>query len=195
MENSEVTNAIFGFAGLFIGALLSGTKDWLFSLFRKRSDAKYLAVRVVCVLDKFLEDTVDVAFDEGEPGPDGIVCGHRVPDPDMVSYPEDVNWTSIDPQLMYKLMIFPSEIERANNAISWAFAEVATAPDYCAGYQERISRYVALGKRAAELSGQLRAIYKLPDRVDADFCPIGALEKAQEIIDTEKTAKQIITQS
>ena len=47
--------AIIGFTGVIVGGVLAVVKDWYIGKLNKNRDAKYLAVRVVCMLDAFIE--------------------------------------------------------------------------------------------------------------------------------------------
>ncbi|MBN9591923.1 MAG: hypothetical protein J0I02_06780, partial [Alphaproteobacteria bacterium] len=59
------SDAVFGLLGVLIGALLTTGKDiWAYFIGR-RSSARYVAIRVVCVLDKYVEECAEVVLDDG----------------------------------------------------------------------------------------------------------------------------------
>ena len=61
-----MTEALFGFLGVIVGAFVPWLQSMLESRRTRQRDAQYLAIRLVCVLDKFLEDCAAAAADEGE---------------------------------------------------------------------------------------------------------------------------------
>jgi hypothetical protein len=60
-----MTEGIIGLVGVLIGSGLTWVQtNWT----RKQDEAKnarYLAIRCVCILDKFVEDCIDVIKDDG----------------------------------------------------------------------------------------------------------------------------------
>jgi hypothetical protein len=60
-----MNEAIFG----LIGVLLGSGIPWFQSHYTKKQEdkrnANYLAIRVVCILDKFVEDCIEVIKDDG----------------------------------------------------------------------------------------------------------------------------------
>jgi hypothetical protein len=126
----------------------------------KREEATYLAIRVVCVLDKFVEDCASTAIDSGEENDKGESIA-RVNAPDAPTYPTDVNWKSINSALMYKLLSLPAATERAANYVQGS-TENSFPPDYSEFFEARTEGYGSLGLQAYELSKALRKTYKLP---------------------------------
>ena len=88
---TSLISAGTSFVVLLLGQILwPMIKDWR----TKKSEAKYLAIRVVCELDKFVEDCASTAIDSGEEDKDGNNIA-RVHAPDPPTYPSDVNWKSM----------------------------------------------------------------------------------------------------
>src|SRR5207249_1392682 len=62
---ADVSQAFFGLMGVVVGALLALLRDvWSDRRTRKRH-ARYLAIRVVCILDKYIENCAEVVLDNG----------------------------------------------------------------------------------------------------------------------------------
>ena len=109
--------AASGVLGVVVGAALPLLRD----AWNNRRRARYLAIRIVCVLDEFLDECKNVV------GDDGLSSGQRTADgcleaqvsqPKGLPLPDDVDWRSIDHGLMYKILALPSRIERDNRFIA-----------------------------------------------------------------------------
>lgn len=158
-----MAEAMFGLVGVVVGSLITWLQGLSMTNASLDRDARYLAVRVVCVLQKFLEDSVAVVKD------DGLSYGQRTPDgslePQVASpgppvFPDDVNWKSIEPEFMYEVLSFPSDVEAADNNISavWNFA---CPPDYEEYFDARVALYGELGLHAYKLIEKLSKKYDI----------------------------------
>lgn len=158
-----MTEAIFGLLGVVIGSTLS----WLQIYWTRKRDenknANYLAIRVVCILDKFLEDCANVVND------DGLCYGQRdkngclvpqVKAPEPPIFPEDVDWKSIDSGFMYEILSFPSDIISSCKSLD-ATMEIASPPDYAEWFGERRLLYSKFGTTANRLKEKLCVKYKI----------------------------------
>src|ERR1700722_16847879 len=105
----------------------------------KKGEATYLAIRVVCVLDKFVEDCASTAIDDGDDNEKGESV-ERVTAPQPPIYPTDVNWKSINDTLMYKLLSLPASTERAANYVQGS-TENAFPPDFSEWFEARTESY------------------------------------------------------
>lgn len=168
-----------GLIGVVIGAALPLLRD----AWNKRRQARYLAIRIVCVLDEFLDECTNVV------GDDGLSFGQRSADgrleaqvsqPKGLPLPDDVDWRSIDHGLMYEILALPSRIERDNRFISFE-AEHAFPPDYRQFFEERQYRYACLGLDVAGLTQTLRSTYGIPEQETGEWDPVAYLvrEKAR----------------
>lgn len=95
-----------------------------------RKNARYLAIRIVCVLDIYLEDCAEVVKDDGLSYGQRNVAGSlepQVKEPGVPVYPEDVDWKSINHELMYRVLSLPSEVKAAERLISFARGDFGTA--------------------------------------------------------------------
>ena len=179
-------DALFG--GL-LGAIIGSAFPWWMNKQSMQSKARYLAIRVVCLLDKYLEDCVSVVKD------DGLCYGSRTEDgclapqvacPSTPNFPDDIDWKSINYDLMYEILSFPSDIEAADGIIqhTWDFA--AFPPDYEEGFEERAFQYAKLGLKAYDLAKKLRDQYQIPARNYSDWDPVSELKSDLEKIENRR---------
>ncbi|WP_330746940.1 hypothetical protein [Chryseobacterium sp. CP-77] len=156
-----MTEAIFGLVGVLVGSGISWFQSYWTSQSEAQKNARYLAIRIVCILDKYIEDCAEVVKD------DGLFEGQRsaqnclVPQikiPSVPNYPDDIDWKSIDPDLMFELLSFPSEIEDGNRIINAANL-IAYPPDYQDWFDERKFYYCQFGLTANKLSNDLSKKY------------------------------------
>jgi len=190
--------AFIGLLGVVIGSVIT-----IFQTFwadRKERDrkARYLAIRLVCVLDKYLEDCLSVVND------DGLCCGQRtregclepqVKSPGAPVLPSDVDWKSIDHALMYDIMSFPSDVEAADKEIASVDSEVAVGPDYDDFFEERSFHYAKFGLRVHGLASKLRKKYGIPAKDYGWRDPVGALKKELEEIEERRKRQQTAIQA
>jgi hypothetical protein len=168
---ASLISAGTSFVVLLLGQILwPMIKDWRST----KSDGTYLAIRVVCVLDKFVEDCASTAIDSGEENEKGESIA-RVTAPDPPTYPIDVNWKSINNKLMYKLLSLPASTERAANYVQNA-AEDSIGPSNGEWFEARTESYANLGLQAHALSRELRKQYKLPVVEFLAWDPISRME-------------------
>ena len=103
-----IISAVAAFLGVLVGTALL---PWLRSRSARKQAARFLAIRVVCVLEKYLEACASVATDSGEENKDGM-RESRVSEPRAPVYPSDLDWHSIEYTLMYRLMMLQTLAER-----------------------------------------------------------------------------------
>jgi len=173
-----MTEAIFGLLGVLLGSAISWFQTYRTNKSSEEKNAKYLAIRMVCILDKFLEDCASVVTD------DGLSYGQRnsegclepqVKAPGPPVYPGDVDWRSIDHELMYKLLSFPSEIEAGDRMVKHS-ADIATPPDYEEWFEERKYHYAQFGLQALKLSKELCKKYRIKEKTYNDWNPSSELQ-------------------
>lgn len=138
--------------------------------------ARYLAIRVVCKLDPFVSKCCDVVYDEGLPDREGETQP-QVADP-TISFPEDVDWKSIKPDLMYRVLGFSNALDDAKQSIDFTLKQIAGPPDYNEYFEERIIQYGQLGLAALALADEIRQTYNIPTRDLGDWHPKNTLETA-----------------
>lgn len=176
-----MVEAIFGLVGVLIGSGISWFQIYWTNRQTEIKNAKYLAIRVVCILDKFMEDCAEVVKD------DGLSFGQRngegclepkVQTPGAPMYPEDLDWRSIDHDLMYKLLSLPSEVVAADRMIKFT-ENIADPPDFEDWFNERKFYYSQFGLEAFRLSEELSNGYSIKKKTYNDWNP--AVDLQQEL--------------
>ena len=178
-------SAVSGLIGVALGAVLAWGKDAWREWWERKRHASYLAVRLVCILDEFRNLCVEVVADDGtyhgERNPDGNLCP-QIAAPDGISFPDDVDWKSIDVSLMYRILALPSRITTCNKEIYFISHAIASPPDFEEYFEERQYRYASLGLDAVDLAEKLRHTYDIPDCEFEDWNPVESLrDKKTEI--------------
>ena len=171
--------AIFTLLGTILGAALTWGKDWWLGRNERSRHAAYLAVRVICILDEFMSgcsDVVSGAGNEDLPLP-------NVHNPTFPPFPDDLDWKTISPALMYQILKFPTEIKAADSRIDFIGDVVASLPDYSEAVEERQYQYALLGLKADDLANRLRATYDIPKRDDSGWNPVEQFRKMQADIE------------
>lgn len=169
-----MTEAIFGLIGVLVGSGISWFQSYWTTNKEAEKNARYLAIRIVCILDKYMEDCADVVKDdglcEGQRSAEGCLVS-QVDIPSAPNYPDDVDWKSIDPDLMFELLSFPSEIEDGNRIIS-AATTIAYPPDYQDWFDERKFYYCRFGLIANKLSNDLSKKYGIKKKKYNNWNPV-----------------------
>lgn len=184
-----MSNAIFGLIGVMVGALLTWVKESLHTRRERTQQARYLAIRVVCILDEFHASCCEIV------GDDGTYHGQRTVDgdlqaqtslPDGISFPDDVDWRAIDHFLMYRILSLPSRIKTDNDAISFIYDAVSCPPDYEEYFEERQYRYACLGLDVFGLAQEIGRKHNIPDRQLDNWDPIGELRDKKAEIEAQR---------
>ena len=183
-----MTEAAFGLAGVIIGAFLAWFQAaWSDRRVRERH-ARYLAIRAVCVLDRYLDSCADVAIDdglcEGQLNDEGCL-EPQVSLPPPPAFSDDMDWKSIPHELMYRLLSLPSDAEVANRMID-GIAEHDTPPDYARFFEERQYQYAKLGLRAFKLTNEIRKGYGIPSREWGEWNPVEHLGNVKTNIEQDR---------
>lgn len=169
-----MTEAIFGLIGVLVGSGISWFQSHWTTKKEAEKNARYLAIRVVCILDKYMEDCANVVKDdglsEGQRSAEGCLCS-QVKIPVAPSYPDDIDWKSIDPDLMFALLSFPSEIEDGNRMID-STEIISMPPDYRDYFDERKLHYCSFGLMALKLSKELSGKYGIKNKKYNDWDPV-----------------------
>lgn len=174
-----MTEAIFGIIGVILGSGISWFQSYWVNKNERNKNARYLAIRVVCILDKYLEDCTEVVKDNGLSYGQRSAEGHLVPQvqvPNPPVYPEDADWKSIDHELMYRILSFPAEIESGNRMIK-STSEIASAPDFEEWFYERKFYYSQFGLAAYKLADDLSLKYGIKKIKYNDWDPVADLTK------------------
>jgi hypothetical protein len=170
-----MSNALFGLLGVLVGAFIPWIKEALTRKRTRQEQATYLAVRVICILDEYVDKCLEVVGDDGTVmgqasyrSEDGSEYYHPVvPLPDAPVFPSDVDWKSIDSALMYRILTLPNSVRHTDSHIEWASDEEASPPYYEEVYEARQKGYAKLGLEAIAIIDHLRANYNLPEKTHA----------------------------
>lgn len=174
-----MTEAIFGLVGVLVGSATSWFQAYWTNKQSVNKNARYLAIRVICILDKYVEDCADVVKD------DGLSFGQRTSDgclqPQVKAlgapvFPEDVDWKSIDHELMFKILSLPSDVEGGERIIK-ATEDIASPPDFEEWFNERRFHYSQFGLIACKLSQELATKYGIKKKAYNDWDPIDDLKQ------------------
>lgn len=180
-----MSEAFAAFLGAVIGSGLLLFRDWFASALDTRKRAKYLAIRVVTILDRFVDQCAVVSIDDGnlEGWRDERTVTTDAPAP--VIFPADVDWRSIDHLLAYDLLALDNNIHDAKQAIS-ATSEFSSPPDHEEYYEARRYHHALLGIEAARLARTLRDTHDLPRRTFGEWNPETKLHETQAEIAAER---------
>jgi len=182
---------IIGISGVFLGSILTLLREYINEHRSREREARYLAVRVTCMLERLISDCHHVAWDYGLPDQDGYhQAKTNLPNLNFDSL--DGNWQSLPFELMYELLDFPSDIESAKEFIDATY-EHATEPDYPEVFEERQYQFSKIGLKAHELSKSLRYRFSMPAREYGEWGPIESLKKTVATIeDRREKARSLI---
>lgn len=189
--DAAVSAVFFSLVGVVVGALLTLLRDiWADRRARGRN-ARYLAIRVVCILDKYVEHCAEVALDdglcEGQRDPQGCL-EPQVSPPSPPEFPQDVDWKSIEPGLMYRLLSLPNEAEAAGRRVD-ASGNFADPPDFDAFFEERQDQYGRLGLAAFALTKEIREKYAIPAQNIGEWDQVEHLTKARAQVEEDRRAR------
>lgn len=178
-------------AGIALTALVTTLGTWLVNRYTLRQEAEtqaatrreeldrhgtYLAVRIAAMLDPFVMECVNFISDGGQPDKDGeMIASVSLPN---LKLPEDVDWKSIDPHLMDRILTLPNEIDTALKAIDYTWLHFSRPPDHDEMFEERRYQGGRLGILALDLATDLRQRYRLKPRDYSRYDPRIYLEKA-----------------
>lgn len=167
-----MSEALFGFLGVLVGSFIPLLKELIVEKRMRTERAKYLAVRIICILDEYIDKCIEVIHDDGsymgqaserdESGND--IYTPVVKLPAAPTFPDDVDWKSIDGALMYRILSLPNTVRGADNFIQWAGSELAFPPYYEEAFEARQKGYAMLGLEAIDVTDVLRTVYKLPKK-------------------------------
>lgn len=163
-----MNDAVIGFVGVLVGVVATIGKDLVAYWIGRRNSGRYAAVRIVCILDQYVEKCVEVVGDDGttEGRPAGRTdsgeeyYSPQVDSPEPPAFPDNIDWTSISPDLMYRILSLPN-IALGTERFVIAASEHSYPPDYEELFQARWEGYADLGLEALALVDALRRKFSL----------------------------------
>ena len=159
---------------------LSWIKDWFLARKDQKRDAHYLAVQVVFCLEEYVEGCAEVAKDSGYIVSLDYRMEPKSERPSPPDYPDNINWKSIDSDLMTRILFFPREVRTVDSQIDHLFKNLLFI-DHEFGFEERQLQYARLGLLAHGIIKDLRKDYDISNQNTRDWQPESFF---QNIIDT-----------
>lgn len=168
LKNETIIGALIALAGVLIGLLFNAAKEFLMERKQTKKRATYLAARIVCVLDEYIQKCCEVVGDDGTCMGQPAGRTHdgqeyyqpQVPLPKPPIYPDDVDWKSINGRLMYRILALQNHARETDRYIV-ASGEHAFPPDYEEVFEARQEGYANLGLEAIALVEALDRKYKI----------------------------------
>ncbi|MGO0792309.1 hypothetical protein ACTOWA_20800 [Herbaspirillum seropedicae] len=177
MDNAwGVINAVIsagaGLIGMRWGAGLTARRELDKEAKQEKKDAIYLAIIVGSYLEDFANACVAVMYDDGtEYGrPADAESGYHqatVPTPAIDPLSLDVNWKTLQPDLMDEILSLPYRTERLKQKLS-AVNENDLPPDFAETFWERQYGYACLAQDVAKMASRLRTSVGLPSLPHSD---------------------------
>ena len=186
-----MTEAIFGLLGVILGSGISWLQSYWSDKRDRNKNARYLAIRIVCILDKYIEDCASVIKDDGLSYGQRTSEGYLKPQvkaPGRPVYPEDIDWKSIDHELMFQILSFPSEVEQGDRIIN-ATWEITGPPDFEEWFIERKFHYSQFGLIAYKLSNDLSIKYGIKKKIYNDWDPVADFKKELQLTTLKRQLK------
>jgi hypothetical protein len=191
----EIVTALVGLVGVIVGSLMSAASQYWMDRRQKAKAVAYLATRVSFALDEFSSGCREVCNDDGllygqrdERGCLSPQAAHPVFNPATL----DVEWKSLDAQLMYDILDFPNRVRSANSTVSDAEEYGSGDPDHEEFFEARKIEFSALGLAAIELAARVRREAKIHPRPTEDWSMKEELTRlstaAQELSAQRRTA-------
>ena len=112
----------------------------------------------------------------------------RFGDPTL-SFPEDVDWKSIKPKLMYRILSLPNQLDMAQKIVAFQATMIAGPPDYEEYFEERAIQYGQLGLDALALADDISETYGIPQWDYGNSHPKDRLKKAIEVAKKEREVR------
>lgn len=174
--NIIIQTIISALSGGGVGGLITVGSNLCISKYQKYQDAYYAAIRIVPVLDRYVNACADVVSDNGtsaEHYSEERQPQVDIPDPPIFS--KDINWKSINAQLAYRILSFSNIIEEVNKYIGKEKEDsLLTDPyDKDGFFTARRDGYLKLGLIVVNLLKDLRKNSRLPtnskEPYDQDF--------------------------
>lgn len=156
-----MVEAVVGLAGVIVGSTIVVAYYMLSDRRSRTRRSKYLAIVAVSILDEYIrncDDTIHSAWMTRELG----IHYRASPLPSGPSFPSDLDWSILDDQMVYCMLMLGNRTATANQHITYLGCEVASPPLYEEAVQATEEHYEALRSSASNLAEQLRSSWKLP---------------------------------
>jgi hypothetical protein len=160
--------------GVIVGAILVWVGEFAKAKYSKSKNAHYLAVRLVPILEQFLDLCYDVAFDNGTSedhpaGKDGVYETRTVIPTFLL--PDDVDWKSINQKLLEQIMNLISDLHSINKFLA-VEAEFNAHPPYDEFIFVQQVKFANLSLSVDEVLTEVRRIIsRLPEKYSEGWDP------------------------
>lgn len=185
-------DVIFGLIGVIVGSFLSWIQTWHSTKKEREKSAHYLAIRIVISLRQYIYKCWLVAVDDGlclgERDSDGCLSP-QAQDPGPISFPEDIDWKSIDANLAYKLLSLQPMAEAADRAIASSIEFSDGPPDYDEVFEERHYQYSKIGILVIELEAQVCNLFNLPSETHEQWNPKNDFERSINYVELRRARR------
>lgn len=175
---NQYTPALIGLAGVIVGSALTVSKDYWFTHRSETKSRRYLCIRVVSSLERFAENCVSFADDEGERDEKGYLQP-TVESPSFNPQSLNVDWELLPPLLLYRTHDLPNKIQNANQVIFAEWEYSASPPDYEEYFEAREVEFTELALEAYDIAAAMRLHAELPARDCSKWDPVEYLKKKQ----------------
>jgi hypothetical protein len=193
---SAVISASAGLGGVWLGGRLTSEREEARERERNKKETAYLAIFVVAHLDRFADNCLRVAHDDGtedgRPAANNGCHEVTVAPPTFDPLVFEVNWKALPAGLMYDILGLPHRVEQLQHHLS-GVGEYDDPPEYTEFFWARQHGYAVLGLEVSEIAQRLREHAELPPRPpnpngwDRDAALLGIREK----ISGEQAAYQL----
>ncbi|MGO7353857.1 hypothetical protein ACCS66_03875 [Rhizobium ruizarguesonis] len=124
---------------------------------KREGQLAYSTALLVSTLRQYMYNCMDVMNDKGEPNREGEYTDWIASRPaPKIAFPDKIDWTVFDAQLMYDALSLPSLEASEEAAVDWAYDQ-AFSPDRHGWIEERQLRYAEL---AAVAMAHLQKIHQ-----------------------------------
>lgn len=165
----SLISAASGLGGVWLGGYLTSRRENVKEGKRVRKETTYLAILVGAHLEKFINDCVSVAFDdgtsEGQPAGDGHTFYAATTSlPSFEPLALDIDWKVLPADLMYSVLDIPNRVQRLARQLSDPGYD--DPPDYGEYFWDRQYKFASLGLDVATVAKRLRVHADLPSPLD-----------------------------
>ena len=152
---------ISGLVGVVVGALLAAFIQLVTHRFATRRRRQHLILLVCSILDDFCSDCRDAMDEEGDEYTK-TRNGFLVPTPTPPAFPSEIDWTTIDHQLVRRILALRPKVRKVHERLNENWDDWASPPDYWEVFAFRRDKCNELSQEASELSASLRMMANPP---------------------------------
>ncbi len=185
MMPSEWTVLISAVVGGVIAAFATGLKDWINAWYERRKRRAYLATRLVCELEIFIDKCADVVTDPGDwrkisEGQIGKYAANE--QPKFTPLDLDVDWLSVDSEIMHDTLHLPNKIRLTEERLENLWNEHADWPNNDDFFETREYEFAKLALSAQEILKRVRRSASIKEpKVQGWFEPQLFSEKVKDV--------------